>query len=234
MTENHQLGKIMPNNIYIIMLMLASALCFTGCEDKNKQQGYPVVISQHLKKADISRKSLPTMKLIKHYDVISVHDCETFFKNLGEFKLVETPNNLKIYWDYIPCIAGQLLDKAKPSQQSAYNNNFQSVILDNLDLTSFNSSLRPRLSNTNNSFKSLGFKDNSMDNMMVLIETKDWKYQWTLLARGDFTSDGVEDLLVRYLDQAKTSNYFSVQVFVLQSDNTNNRWVAQLGLQLLK
>ena len=69
---------------------------------------------------------------------------------------------------------------------------------------------------------------------MVLIDTKDWKYQWTLLAQGDLNGDGIEDLLVRFLDQAKTSNYFSAQILVLQSNNTENRWSAQPGLQLLQ
>jgi len=214
--------------------MIVSSICFTGCEETMKKEPYPIVISQYLKKADISNKPLPTMKLIKHYDVISVNSCESFIKKTGEFKLVETPHNLKIYWDYIPCVAGQLLDKAKPSQQSAYKNNFQSLVMENLDLLSFKSSLRPQLSNTVNTFKTLGFKISNNDNTIVLFETKEWKYQWTLLAQGDFNADGIEDLLVRFLDQAKTSNYFAAQVLVLQSNDTDTRWSAKPGLQLLK
>jgi len=234
MSENQLLGKIMPKTTYILLLIIVSSVYVTGCEETKKEEPYPVVTSKYLKKPNISDKPLPTMKLIKHYDVISVHSCESLFKKLGEFKLVETPNNLKIFWDYIPCVAGKLLDKAKSSQQSAYNNNFQAIILEDLDLLSFNSSLRPQLSKTTNTFKTLGFKISNNDNTVVLFETKDWKFQWTLLARGDFNADGIEDLLVRFLDQAKTSNYFSAQLLILQSNDTDKPWSAKPGLQLLK
>jgi len=218
----------MPSYLYVLILMIVCSLNFSGCEKSNDEQPYPIVISKQLEKLNKPQKPLPAIKLIKHYEVITVSSCKTFTEKLGEYKLVETPNNMQLYWDYIPCVANRLLAKAKSSQKSAFIN-FESLIMENLDLKGFNSSLRPRLSNTDNTLKALGMKNNSKDNTEILIETTDWKYQWTLLAQGDFNGDGVEDVMLRFLDQAKKSNYFSVQLLVLQSNDADDRWSAHPG-----
>jgi len=223
-----RLEKFMTRYSYVLIFIIVCSWNLTGCEKSNNEQPYPIVISKELNNLTKTQKPLPAIKLIKHYEVITVSSCKTFMKKLGEYQLVETPNNMQLYWDYIPCVASQLLAKAKSSHKSVYHN-FETLILENLDLNSFKSSLRPRLSNTDKSLKTLGMKNKSQDSVVVLIETTDWKYQWTLLAQGDFNGNGAEDLLVRFLDQAKKSNYFSVQLLVLQSNDTDNRWSAHPG-----
>ena len=97
------------------------------------------------------------------------------------------------------------------------------------------------LQDSKNTFKSLLFVSNSVNNDSsnqqhkndVIIQTEDWRYQFTLVAQGDFTQDSNEDLLVVFIDEAIEANYYAVQTLVLVRPEAHSLWQAIPALTLL-
>jgi len=46
------------------------------------------------------------------------------------------------------------------------------------------------------------------------------------LGRGDYNADGSEQLLVLFIDEAKSSSYYSSNLLVLNKKNNDHLWVA--------
>jgi len=66
-------------------------------------------------------------------------------------------------------------------------------------------------------FLDLEYKKSGDENR-VLIDRSTWHYKFTLLARGDFNNDQIEDLLVGFLDESKSANYFSDTTLVFSKN----------------
>jgi len=54
-----------------------------------------------------------------------------------------------------------------------------------------------------------------------LLVNAAWYYKFNILTKGDFNHDGIEDLLVGFIDQAKEGNYFSYSTLIITRNTSS-------------
>lgn len=81
------------------------------------------------------------------------------------------------------------------------------LVVDRLDLTTFRSSLGPSRSKGMRHFSDLGMKPTKLGDEVIEFDSEDWLLRITILERADKNGDGVEDLVVRFDDEAKKGSY---------------------------
>lgn len=76
-----------------------------------------------------------------------------------------------------------------------------------LDLTTFRNSFGPRRHPGQRHFADFGLKPTQIREREVEFELEDWFYSVAVTERADVNSDGVEDLVIRFTDQAVKGTY---------------------------
>ncbi|WP_455204552.1 hypothetical protein [Kaarinaea lacus] len=184
---------------------------------------------------NIAEKSLPELSMVAEGKTpISVSTCKDFINNVSQYTVEETEHNMRILADYQQCIISWLAGQAKPARVSFLQENFSPIIIDELDLTSFASSLGPRLDENKNTLATFSFNNVTESADKVSIIDEGWTYEFALLGRGDFNNDGREDLLVRFLDQSGDASYFSLQTLILEKANNKAGVSALDAIDLIK
>lgn len=85
----------------------------------------------------------------------------------------------------------------------------------NFDLASIRSSFGPKRTPMQRTFASLARVPTKVTQDEVEFDGADWFYSLKVLRRGDFNSDGVEDLEVCFVDKAKEGHYDSQQALLV-------------------
>ncbi len=75
------------------------------------------------------------------------------------------------------------------------------------DLASIRSSFGPKRGPGKNTFAALGLQPSLAQDDKVVFDSPQWYYSMTVLRRGDFNNDGIEDLEVCFVDRAKQGSY---------------------------
>ena len=88
-------------------------------------------------------------------------------------------------------------------------------LYENLDLRTFPSSLRPRMTPETKHLADLSLTPTKTEEALFEIDTEDWLYTFRIEDRIDVDKDGVEDLIVVFTDFAKKGSYRSAQQLVL-------------------
>ncbi len=218
---------IEKNIIKIIILGFITFFWLLGCKYAHvspSDQYPPVAVLFEYKTKN--NEALPEIKFIKNDKEITVKNCVDMISHINKFELVETDDNYRSYSYYQSCIASLIYKKGKVSTVSFYNGNFSETIYKDLDLSSFRSSIRPKLDEKIHTFLDLEYKQ-SGDGNRILIERPTWHYKFSLLARGDFNNDQIEDLLVGFLDESKSASYFADTTLVLIKTKKNGLWIAE-------
>lgn len=172
--------------------------------------------------ASIAEKTLAQLSMSAEGKTsVSVSNCTDFIKNISLYTAEETGHNMRALADYQQCIISWVAGQAKPASLSFIQENFSPIIIDELDLSSFASSLGPRLDDNKSTLAAFSFSNVTESADKVSITDEGWTYEFVLLGRGDFNGDGSEDLLVRFLDQSGDASYFSLQTLVLVKTNKN-------------
>ena len=163
---------------------------------------------------------------------ILVNSCKTYLDNLATYSVLETDENMHMLLYYLPCIANTLDKKATDSSVSFYSNELSEVIINDLNLATFQSSLRPKLTDNVTSFKDLAYEYTESENQ-VTIKRPTWEYNFVLLGKGDYDHDGIEDLLVLFIDSSQASSYYSNSLLVLRKKEASQFWQAIEAEELL-
>ncbi len=202
-------------------------VCLSGCryEYMYLPNQYPPVTVLFEYKAK-NNKVLPELKFTKNDKEIIVKNCRGLIAHINKLELIETDDNYRAYSYYQSCIASLIYKKGKTATVSFYDGNFAEIIYNNFDLSSFRSSIRPKLDEKTHTFFDLKYKQSGDKNRMV-IDRPTWHYKFSLLARGDFNNDQVEDLLVSFLDESKSASYFTDTTFILVKTKKDMLWVAE-------
>jgi len=156
---------------------------------------------------------------------LTVNSCSDYLSNISTYNVVEADENMHMLFYYLPCVSAVLNEKAKSSEISFFKGDMSDVIIKELDLTTFRSSLRRKLDASRNTFKSLGYEFHYADRK-VTVKRSNWDYEFILLGRGDYNADGSEQLLVLFIDKAKSSSYYSSNLLVLNKNNNSHLWDA--------
>ena len=106
------------------------------------------------------------------------------------------------------CVIG---DKENNTQMESFlpKDQVGKFLAANLDLTTFRNSFGPRRSPGQRHFADFGIKPTKVTEEVVEFDLEDWRYPIAIIERGDVNGDGLEDLVIRFTDQAKLGTYAS-------------------------
>jgi len=224
-------------NIVTRLLMVVFIVFSSACNQPNKQSSEFSKISfgDELYIYSKSKKDYFPGALLVANDKgeLSVNSCKQYLKSITSHKVVETDENMHMLLYYLPCVQTALQKQAKDSRSGLYEGSLSKVIIDELDLSSFRSSLRRKLDENTNTFGVLNYKY-SQSNNRVTVKRSSWEYDFILLGRGDYDRDGFEDLMILFVDQALSSTYYSSNLLVLRKKDINLLWKASDALDLLE
>jgi hypothetical protein len=239
----------MANNI-VLLTIFAALILLGACS--SKETGAPesqaaveqketktslsvqVFDKENVPFSNIATQPLPALVLTGENKTVEITNCQELVNNIPQYSVEETTNNMQVYGDYQICVISWLIDHAKPANRKFVAENFSSTVIDELDLSSFGSSLGPRLEDNKQTLSAFEFGNITKTADKVTINDEGWLYEITLLARGDFNNDGIEDLLVRFLDQSGDASYFSLQTLLLEKPSKDAKVTAIDAVKLIK
>lgn len=228
--------KLSKPCIFLVKVLNLSLIILFGIIGCQKDKEYSHSTQSLPKAALVSFKGieekLPVLKMLKADKEFDVGDCRSFIENIKVSTVVETDSNFKVYGHYQSCISSHIFQLGQAASKSFYQGDFSELIYANLDVASFRSSIRQSLDDKTHTFKELKYQFNKEENI-VDFDSPTWRYKFTLLARGDFNKDGVEDMLVGFLDEAKTASYYANVTLVLIKTDNNSLWKAEEAEQYL-
>jgi hypothetical protein len=170
-----------------------------------------------------------------------IHDCAALLDTLA------SPRHDEIFvvgiqeWDYhATCILAALLQRVKPAVRS----HFSPVsplrdVGDRLDMLSIRSSFA-RIERAHLSWLEMpeALKVTrgvfEFEPAEMWLETDDWYYGFVLLAAGDWTGDGLEDVMAQFDDDSKRASYFAVKTLILEAPTPEGPLIVHEGAQLLR
>ncbi len=97
----------------------------------------------------------------------------------------------------------QLVSAAAPVTSYMPARGLGELLASRFDLATIRSSMGPRRTAEANTFASLGHRPSNTSDTSVVFDSGDWYYSLTVLRRGDFNKDGIEDLEVCFVDHAR-------------------------------
>ncbi len=215
------------NILKIILSVFIALLWLSGCKHAHVSSSdqYPPVAVLFEYKTE-NNEVLPKLRFTKNEKEFTVKNCVDMISHINKFEFVETDDNYRAYSYYQPCIASLIYKKGKVSTVSFYNGDFSETIYKDFDLSSFRPSIRPKLDEKTHTFIDLEYKQSGDENRIV-IDRPTWHYKFSLLARGDFNNNQIEDLLVGFLDESKNASYFADTTLVLVKTKKNMLWIAE-------
>jgi hypothetical protein len=143
---------------------------------------------------------------------------------------------------YRGCIAVALLERAQPAARSNFSKRSPLAdVVDRLDMLSFRSSLGPGFER-GESLKWLQIATTrgntrgryEFQPTKLILTIEDWYYELELEAAGDWTGDGLEDLMVRFMDDASDATFFYVGTLILEAPTPDGPLIAHEGARLLR
>jgi hypothetical protein len=170
-----------------------------------------------------------------------IHDCATLLDILA------SPRHDEIFvvgiqeWDYhATCISSALLKRVRPAVRSHFSpiSPLRDVV-DRFDMLSVRSSFA-QIEWTQLNWLEMPEALQVMRGVFefepteMWLETDDWYYGFVLLAAGDWTGDGLEDVMVRFDDDGKRATYFAVKTLILEAPRAEGPLIAHEGAKLLR
>jgi hypothetical protein len=208
----------------------------TGVGTKDGELAVKQAIAPVPAYAKIANTALPELSVTVDSEVVSVNSCEKFINNIQKSSAAigETTFNMQVFAEYQTCIAAWVVDHAGTAKVSYLSEDFPGQLINDLDLSSFRSSLGPRLKEGKQTLSAFSFASIETSDGKVSIKDDGWTYEFTRIARGDFNNNGVEDFLVRFLDQSQEGSYFSVRTLVVERYAEDQSLLAQDAISLIK
>ena len=207
--------------MYKLKLFLVFIVFLSACTSKSVNI-YPVkILNKQLEVAfsqteqtNIFKRMV--LKVEKNDSTKPIETCPDFMTALTEgFVMSEEVNNMRVASEYQVCIQMDTLRNAVAAKESYLPKPYTALITNNLDLQVIRSSLIQKLGETAQSIKDTAFLVPETKDDSVIIDNKDWFYQFNVLATGDFNNDGKEDLMIEFIDRAKHGNYYSHSTYLL-------------------
>jgi hypothetical protein len=171
----------------------------------------------------------------------AIHDCATLMEILA------SPRHDEIFvvgiqeWYYhADCIASALLRRVRPAVRSHFSpiSPLRDMV-DRFDMLGMRSSFaRIERSHLNWLEMPQAFQVTrgvfEFEPTEMWLETEEWYYGFVLIAAGDWTKDGLEDIMVQFNDDAKRASYIAVSPLILEAPTPNGPLIAHEGEDLLR
>lgn len=133
--------------------------------------------------------------------------CNAYLQEVKVSTILEGVNNEIISQEYLVCPSIIALRSAGSTSTAArLPASYGTELCSRLDLTTFPSSLRPRLNGAKRVLSALEIPLKA-DTCSCSFDTRDWFFKVEVVAEADFEKDGKIDWLVWLFDEAKTGNY---------------------------
>ena len=223
-------------NILNRFLLIVLAVLVVSCNQLNTENSQYIKTSysdEFYKYTNTKENYFPgELKMENDKGILSANTCSEYLSNLADYNVVESDENMHMRLYYLPCVMDVLQVKAKGSKSSLFDGDLSRVITNELDLTTFRSSLRRKLDKNIKTFNALKYEYNYAD-MQVTVKRSNWEYVFLLLGKGDYDGDGFEDLIVLFVDQALTSSYYSSSLLLLHKNNSTHGWFASDAVELI-
>jgi len=216
------------NNLTKLFFVLIVIFLSSCNQDSNQKRQYKKAsyLNEFYKNSNFKENSFPgALQMENEKGTLTVDSCSDYLSSISAYNVVETDENMHMLYYYLPCVSTVLNKKVNSSETSLFKGDMSNVIINELDLTTFRSSLRRKLDASINTFKSLGYEFDYADRK-VTVKRSNWDYEFILLGRGDYNADGSEQLLVLFIDEAKSNAYYSSNLLVLNKKSNNKLWVA--------
>lgn len=212
------------NRLFFVVIFAFLHACDQGGNQRSQYEKTSY-LKEFYENSNIKVNHFPGGLLLENEtDALTVNSCSEYMSSMSMYDLVESDENMRMFFYYLPCISVALQEMSKSSDISFFEGDMSHVIINELDLATFRSSFRRNIG-ANNTFKSLGY-DYDYVGRKVTINQSNWNYEFILLGKGDYNADGVEQLLVLFVDQANSSSYYASNLFVLNKKNKHHLWNA--------
>ena len=99
-------------------------------------------------------------------------------------------------------------------------------VINRLNLATFRNSLGSRRRSGMRYFAELGIKPTKIEQGRIEFDLNDWYYEITILRRADENSDGIEDLVIRFVDQSKPGTYQTQHEYLVTSFGNDGSLIA--------
>jgi hypothetical protein len=145
-----------------------------------------------------------------------VDSCNAYLEEVKVSTILEGVNNEIISQEYLICPSIIALQSAGSTSTTAhFPASYGKELCSRLDLTTFPSSLRPRLNGAKRVLSALEIPLKT-DKYACSFDTRDWFFKVEVVAEADFAKDGKVDWLVWLFDEAKTGNYRGYSVLLIR------------------
>ena len=137
----------------------------------------------------------------------------------------------------LACLAFNSLTGAEPKDHAEEDlpaksfipeKDVEQFVVDKLDLTTFWSSLShpPAKDWGKRHLKDYGIAATEITKNRIECETDDWYYIFEIVRRGDENGDGIEDLVIRFDDDAKQGTYLTADTFLFTRFSEDSNLIA--------
>jgi len=169
---------------------------------------------------------------------VEITSCESLIKRAKSKPFHFSGLSPKDLSDLTPCMFWAMLREAEPASRSFFpvDDQLGQTIYTDLDLTTFRSSFGRRVPRTDKDNTLAGFYSNEaiISDRTIKIDSDHWCYKLEVSARADFDGDGVEDLLVSFVDDAKEGTYFVIKPLVLSRTEVDGPIAASSWDEILR
>ena len=157
-----------------------------------------------------------------------VDTCNAYLQEVKMSTILEGVNNKIISQEYLICPSIIALQSAgSPSTNAHFPASYGEELCSRLDLTTFRSSLSPRLNGAKRVLSALGIPLRT-DKYACSFETGDWFFKVEVVAEAEFEKDGKTGWLVWVFDEAKTGNYRGYSALVIRDASSPGLLVAKV------
>lgn len=149
----------------------------------------------------------------------SISNCSGYIDERAVSVMNEAYFNRIASREYLVCDAVHLLSDAtffhSPRAEASF---YTDRLIFDLDLGSFLSSLGPQIQGMDYPvIDNLNHFSVRSEQYSVILDADDWNLTFELVARADFSGDGLEDWLIFFTDEAKAGEYRGYGLLVLDS-----------------
>lgn len=203
-------------------------LFFSACSSKERSPVEVLVSIQQLQ-SEMQKPFAQSLMIWNSSVQVEISNC----KDLTTFLKIESTTHTKhnaqdsLEWsDWASTVGGKCMlwltiqNAQAPKKIEWSPDHLAQNIYAHLDLSSFNSSLGPRIKGTpKKHFPSLSLQNPVFTPHGFSIESESFGYSLDLIALGDFDRNGQDDALVYWQDRAKAGSYNAASVLILAPPN---------------
>ncbi|MEQ6340827.1 MAG: hypothetical protein M3A44_04030 [Gammaproteobacteria bacterium] len=192
------------------IIVVSLSLMISGCDRQENVQTDVLIYNPSVKQAwqsfnvEMAKKRPP----LQFDSGKVVGDCIAYLKESRHASISEGVNNQAMAGGYLICPTLSSIQAAKPAAHVfSREKRLGKVLFDRLDVLSFPSSFNQRADAQHNTPRLLSDISWKVGQYSITSDSEDWRISIEVVAELDVNGNGIPDLLLWFLDEAKDGNY---------------------------